>query len=70
VGLLTQTRLDILEGALAVGRQADLLESEEVRTRMTVVQQNAATPTSMADHSMFAKIKNWFGSAKNTEPVS
>jgi hypothetical protein len=65
-----RARLDVLEGALAFGHQADLLEPEEVRTRMAVVQQNAATPTSMVDYPMFAKIKSWFGSAKNTEPVS
>jgi hypothetical protein len=37
---------------------------------MAVAQQNTATPTSVADYPMFAKIKSWFGSAKNTEPVS
>ncbi|MFC1460261.1 hypothetical protein ACETIH_26860 [Microvirga arabica] len=62
-------RVGILEGALAIGRQADGLAPEEVRTRMAAVQRNAATPTSVADHPMFAKIKSWFGAAKTTEPA-
>lgn len=60
----------ILEGALAIGRQVNGLAPDEVRTRMAVVQQDAATPTSVADHPMFAKIKNWFGSIKNTESAN
>ncbi|KLK93941.1 hypothetical protein AA309_05530 [Microvirga vignae] len=63
-------RLEILRGALTIGRHADLLGPEEVRTRMAVVQQSAATPTSVADHPMFAKIKSWFGSAKKAEPAN
>ena len=62
-------RIGILEGALAIGRQADGPAPEEVRTRMAAVQRNAATPTSVADHPMFAKIKSWFGAAKTTEPA-
>ena len=62
-------RVGILEGALAIGRQADGLAPEEVRTRMAAVQRNADTPTSVADHPMFAKIKSWFGAAKTTEPA-
>ncbi|WP_418294845.1 hypothetical protein [Microvirga ossetica] len=63
-------RLNILKSALAIGRQADLLAPEEVRTRMAVVQQNAVTHTSVADHPMFAMIKSLFGSAKKTEPTN
>jgi hypothetical protein len=64
-----QDRVEILEGALAIGRQADGPAPEEVRTRMAAVQRAAATPTSVADHPMFAKIKSWFGAAKTTEPA-
>jgi hypothetical protein len=63
-------RLAILKGALAIGRKAGLLAFEEVRTRLAGVQQNAATPTSVAHHRMFAKIKGWLGSAKKTEPAN
>jgi hypothetical protein len=34
-----QNDLEVLEGALAIGRQADLLATEEVGTRMDLVQQ-------------------------------
>lgn len=63
-------RLEILKGALAIGRQADQLPPDRVRTRMALVQQNADTPTSGVDRSMFAKIKSWFSSAKKTEPAN
>ncbi len=63
-----QDRIRILAGALAIGRQADGLAPEEVRARMATIQQNAATPTSVADHPMFAKIKSWFSAATMTEP--
>ncbi len=54
-------RLKILEGALAIGRQADLFPSEEVRTRMEAVQQGANTATSVADYAVFSQTKTWFG---------
>jgi hypothetical protein len=53
-------RLDVLEGALAIGRQADVLAPGEVRTRFDTVQRDAATPTSVPDSAVFAKIKSWF----------
>jgi hypothetical protein len=34
---------------------------------MAFIQQNAVTPTSVADHPKFAKIKSRSGSAKKTE---
>src|ERR671910_1306442 len=49
-----QNDLEVLEGALAIGRQANLLATEEVRTRMDRVQQSAATPTSVPDKSLFS----------------
>jgi hypothetical protein len=51
--------LEILQGALAIGRQADVLAPEEVRTRLGDLQQGATTPTSGADHPMLSKIKSW-----------
>ena len=52
--------LKILDGALAIGRQADGLVLEEVRTRLDTAQRSAATPTSVPDTAIFAKIKSWF----------
>jgi hypothetical protein len=52
-------RLAILEGALAIGRQADLLAPEEVRTRLAGVQQRAAAPTSEDEHPLLATVHVW-----------
>jgi hypothetical protein len=54
-----QDRLEVLEGALAIGRRADVLATEEVRSRLDVVQQSANARTSVADHLNFSKIKAW-----------
>ena len=54
-----QDRLEVLEGALAIGRQADVLTAEEVGSRLDAVQQKAKAPTSVADHLKFGKIKEW-----------
>jgi len=51
--------LQILEGALAIGRQAEDAVPEEVRTRMETVQRSA-TAESIADSPNFAKVKSWF----------
>ncbi len=65
-----QSRLEVLEGALAIGRQADLFPPEEVRARMDAVQRRATTPTSVPDTPFLAKIKGWFGTKGETEPAS
>lgn len=54
-----QDRLEVLEGALAIGRQADVLATDEVKPRLDAVQQSAKAPTSVADHLKFSKIKEW-----------
>jgi hypothetical protein len=56
-------RLAILEGALAIGRQADESATEEVRARLDAVQQSAKAPSSVADYPKFAKIKAWLAPA-------
>jgi hypothetical protein len=60
-------RLEILKGALSIGRQADGLAPEEVATRLEAVQQNAPPPkttsTTVAYSSKLAKIKAWFAPA-------
>ena len=58
-GVSFQRGLEILEGALAIGRQADVLATDEVRSRLDAVQQSAKAPTSVADHFKFSKIKEW-----------
>jgi hypothetical protein len=54
-----QDRLAVLDGALAIGRQGDLMATEEVRSRLDAVQQSAKTHTSVAHHLKFSKIKEW-----------
>src|SRR3712207_9424058 len=46
-------RLEVLEGALAIGRQADALAPVEARTRLDTVQWGAAKPTSIPDSTVF-----------------
>src|SRR3712207_3332535 len=65
-----QEGVEVLEGALAIGRQADVLAPDEVKTRMDGVQGRATTATSVADSPLFSKIKSWFGAIKQTESAS
>ena len=52
--------LKVLEGALAIGRQANDLTAEEVRTRMETVRDHAPGPTSETDNFLFSKFQGWF----------
>jgi hypothetical protein len=56
-----QEGMKVLEGALAIGRQAGVSPPDEVRTRMDAVQARATIPTSVPDAPLFGKIKTWFG---------
>ena len=56
-----QEGMKVLEGALAIGRQAGVSPPDEVRTRMGAVQARATISTSVPDTPLFAKIKTWFG---------
>src|SRR5829696_8256858 len=61
-GRLTfQKGLAVLKGALAIGRQADALGLDTVKTRMGAVQGRAITSTSVAERPLLSKIKGWFG---------
>jgi hypothetical protein len=62
--------LQVLEGALTIGRQADLFAPDEVKTRMEAVQARATTPTSIPNIPFFAQIKNWLGTRGETETAS
>jgi hypothetical protein len=62
-GVPFEELLKVLEGALAIGRQADLLASEEVTTRLEAVRQSVPTPTPTSHSSKLSKIKAWFAPA-------
>jgi hypothetical protein len=55
--------LQILEGALAIGRQADGFAPEEVTTRLDSVRQGATPPTVVDYSSNLATIKAWVAPA-------
>ena len=55
--------LKILEGALAIGRQADLLGLQEVTTRLEAVQNSAPPAMTAVYSSKLAKIKAWLAPA-------
>jgi hypothetical protein len=58
-----QERLAILEGALAIGRQADTLALEEVRTRLNGERHRAVSPTSVDEHPLLATVHAWLPGA-------
>ena len=62
--------LKVLECALAIGRQADPLGLDTVKTRMEDVQERAPSATSVADIPVFAKVKSWLEQKKQIEPLS
>src|SRR3954452_23342158 len=51
--------LSILEHALVIGRKAEAIPPEAVKTRMLAVQTSAATATSVPDTPLFAAMKFW-----------
>ena len=69
-GLTFEQGLDILNGALAIGRQADSLAPETVTSRMADVQARATRATSVPDPSLLSTIKGWFGATKQPEAVT
>ena len=61
--------IDILEGALAIGRQAEPLAPDVAKARMDAVKDKANTATSVTDGPLFSKIKAWFTADKVMEPA-
>ncbi len=67
--------LRVLEGALAIGRQADPLGPDEVQTRMEAARAGqfkpakAAIPAPAPDKPLFSKVKSWL-TMKETEPAA
>ena len=69
--------LEVLEGALAIGRQADALALDDVRSRMDDVkssvkaaQRTTPKPASSTGGHLVSKLKSWSGVSKKPEPVS
>jgi hypothetical protein len=62
-------RLRLLDGALAIGRQADPFSEDAVKSRMEAIQARATSPTSVPDTPLFAKIQSWFWSKPEIEPT-
>ena len=60
--------LSILEHALVIGRKAEAIPSDAVKTRILAVQTSAATATSVPDTPLFTAMKFWFVK-KHTAPV-
>ncbi len=65
--------LEVLEGALAIGRQADPLGPEEVQTRMDAARRRKGSLTRPAapvpDKPFISKVKSWL-TMKETEAAS
>ncbi len=66
--------LKVLEGTLAIGRQADPLGPDEVQTRMDAVKTKAAKAeppplASVPSEPFFSKVKSWL-TMKETEPAA
>ena len=58
-GLSFQQRLEVLEGALAIGRQADPLGPDDVRTRMDEAKGRVAASL-LSTMPVSSKLKSWF----------
>jgi hypothetical protein len=52
--------LKVLDGALAIGRQADKPLDEEGISRMEAIRTSAQSPTSGLDDSLLASFEGWF----------
>jgi len=68
-GISFDSGLSILEGALAIGRQADSLAADEVRTRMDAARSNAEAHTPVPKRSLGTTIKGWL-MTKAAEPAA
>ena len=61
--------IEILEGALAIGRQADPLGLDTVRTRMEAAKGQATPAAAVPKRPLLAKVKSWFAPKKALEPA-
>jgi hypothetical protein len=60
--ITTREGIEILEGALAIGRQAEKLASEVTNTRLDGAKEKASQPEPQS--GMCSKVKVWFASQK------
>ena len=74
--MIFQRGLEVLEGALAIGRQADALALEDVQSRMNNVkrrawagQQTATKSALPASSYLLSKLKSWFGTTSKPKAV-
>ena len=75
-GIAMKRGIKILEGALAIGRQAEPLTPDIARARMdavkdkapTTAEVKATTPTEVVKVPLFTKVKSWL--AKAVEPAT
>ncbi len=61
--------LTALEGTLAIGRQADPVAAEEVKTRMDIARSQTRTPVSAPDRSFFSMVKDWLKAKETAQPL-
>ncbi len=66
--LTMEKGIEILEGALAIGRQAEPLTPDIARTRMEAAKDEALTTASKPARPLFGSAKAWFA-AKVLEPA-
>ncbi len=72
LGVMTvsfEVGLEVLEGALSIGRQADPLGPDEVQTWMSAARYKAGTLAIGSGSPFFSKIKSWL-TMKETEPAA
>ena len=60
---------EILEGALAIGRQAEPIAPTVVRTRMEAEKDRAAAAASVPGSALVGRIRAWFTAGKVPEPT-
>jgi hypothetical protein len=59
----------VLEGALAIGRQADPFATNEVAVRLDAARNTSRAATSVAPLPVVTKVKSWFGLKNQPEPA-
>ena len=69
VGITPKEGIKILEGALAIGRQARPLGPDIAKTRMEAAKGKANTVAPRVERSALSKLKAWFAAGKVVEPA-
>ena len=62
--------LEVLAGALAIGRKADPLDAVDVSTRMSAAQKRAKHPTSVPEESLASLFTSWAWAKKKVKALS